>query len=133
MTVLHDSLSNNVYLNDLHSQLQSIEFLESVLQSYHTNSHEKSIPILLLEFLISKSLMDCSIFIQLSKNPLSEKEEEEEEKTFYYNGIYYSFKIIDVEPKSIHKIPTYLDKERQAKCIQNHSIKSFCFTDKEDK
>lgn len=55
----------------------------------------------LLSFLISKSLMDCSLMIRF------EKESHLDNRPVKGTSWFYSLIVVDVEPKAVTKIPSY--------------------------
>jgi hypothetical protein len=114
-----DSLSHSI--DSFHSvtppEFSNLEYLDRTIQTFFDpplQESEREVKGVqrLHRFLVAKSLMDCSLLIRFESSPLDTSfhclpiDSNSEETP----QLYYSVSVVDVEPKSVHKLETYRDQ-----------------------
>jgi hypothetical protein len=112
----HSSIDSvyKAYLQNSNDFIQDVENLGTHLKESKLNEIQ--------QFLVAKSLMDCSLIISLDNNASFGFEKME---SF---GLYYKIQVIDVEPKSPLKILFYVEQEKQMQDYlhSNQVLKKCC-------
>ncbi|KAG0800290.1 hypothetical protein G6F22_002380 [Rhizopus arrhizus] len=83
---------------------------EKTVKYYETRSDDSDEMQQLYEYVLSMTFKDCSILINIRQT----NEEKKDVKYIQYKGIYveYDIKVIDVDAKSIHKVPYWFELDQ---------------------
>ena len=108
---LYQQTTEDIIPDSFHSKdrldnvLMNLRQFQSVNQDGHVTMDNLA---RIQDFLISKSLMDCSVMIRISKRPFDRSH-----LLNNFGDCFYSIGIVDVEPKSPSKIPLYYAQYRE--------------------
>ena len=119
-TLIQDLLSLSHSIASFHSsklpEFSDLDYLEKTIQTFFEplvdcKTEETGVK-RLHRFLVAKSLMDCSILIRFEAYSIDPSFyplvlSSDSEKT-----LYYTVNVVDVEPKSVHKLDTYQDQAK---------------------
>ena len=106
-------LESREILQDTLAEKRNVACLQSSLKTLESEKTETAPLKEIQNFLISRSLMDCSIMIRLEKHPHSTPSSNHSFTQITNTHLYYTIGIVDVEPKSAYKIPHYYQQQQQ--------------------